>query len=124
NESDIVVESIRSGSRYEVSRSERNPSITIKIKIKGQIKESMRSENLTNRKMIKKIEKEMEADITKQANRLIKDFQKKTLDPIGLKEKYHAKNKKMTYEHWKQIYPKMDINVETEVNIIQTGVSE
>ncbi|WP_258833732.1 Ger(x)C family spore germination protein [Peribacillus frigoritolerans] len=123
-ESDIVVESIRSGSSYEVSGSERNPSITIKIKIKGQIKESMRSDNLTDRKMIKIIEKEMEADLTKQANRLMKDFQKKSLDPIGLKEKYHAKNKKMTYEYWKKIYPKMDINVETTVNIIQTGVSE
>lgn len=53
--SDIVVESIRSGSSYEVSESESSPSITIKIKIKGQIKESMRSENLTNRKMIKKL---------------------------------------------------------------------
>ncbi|MEP9409329.1 Ger(x)C family spore germination protein [Peribacillus frigoritolerans] len=122
--SDIVVESIRSGSSYEASDSERNPSITIKLKIKGQIKESMRSDNLTNRKMIKIIEKEMEADLTKQANRLIKDFQKKSLDPIGLKEKYHAKNKKMTYEHWKKIYPKMDIKVKTKVDIIQTGVSE
>jgi spore germination protein len=84
----------------------------------------MRSENLTNRKMIKKIEQAMEDDLTKQANRLIKDFQKKSLDPIGLKEKYHAKNKKLTYERWKMIYPKMDINVETKVNIIQTGVSE
>lgn len=66
----------------------------------------------------------MEADITKQANRLMKDFQEKSLDPIGLKEKYHAKNKKLTYEHWKKIYPTMDINIETKVNIIQTGVSE
>ncbi|MCR8869161.1 spore gernimation protein [Bacillus sp. AFS026049] len=122
--SDIVVESIRSGSSYEVSKSESSPSITIKLKIKGQIKESMRSENLTNRKMIKKIEQAMEDDLTKQANRLIKDFQKKSLDPIGLKEKYHAKNKKLTYEHWKKIYPTMDINIETKVNIIQTGVSE
>ncbi|MBT2648051.1 Ger(x)C family spore germination protein [Bacillus sp. ISL-34] len=122
--SDIVVESIRSGSSYEVSGSERNPSITIKIKIKGQIKESMRSDNLTNRKMIKKIEQDMEADLSRHANRLMKDFQKKSLDPMDLKQKYHAKNKKMTYEHWKKIYPVMDINIETEVNIIQTGVSE
>lgn len=122
--SDIVVESIRSGSSYEVSDSERNPSITIKLKIKGQIKESMRSENLTNRKMIKKIEQDMEDDLTRQANRLINDFQKKNIDPIGLKEKYHAKNKKLTYEHWKEIYPKMDIKVKTKVDIIQTGVSE
>lgn len=122
--SDIVVESIRSGSSYEVSDSERNPSITIKLKIKGQIKESMRSENLTNRKMIKKIEQDMEDDLTRQANRLINDFQKKNIDPIGLKEKYHAKNKKMTYEQWKKIYPMMDIKVETKVDIIQTGVSE
>ncbi|WP_375088691.1 Ger(x)C family spore germination protein [Peribacillus sp. RS7] len=122
--SDIVVESIRSSSSYEVSDSERNPSITIKLKIKGQIKESMRSENLTNRKMIKKIEQDMEDDLTRRANRLIKDFQKKNIDPIGLKEKYHAKNKKMTYEHWKKIYPKMDIKVKTKVDIIQTGVSE
>ncbi|MDM5212715.1 Ger(x)C family spore germination protein [Peribacillus sp. NJ4] len=122
--SDIVVESIRSGSSYEVSDSERNPSITIKLKIKGQIKESMRSENLTNRKMIKKIEQDMEDDLTRQANRLINDFQKKNIDPIGLKEKYHAKNKKMTYKQWKKIYPMMDIKVETKVDIIQTGVSE
>lgn len=122
--SDIVVESIRSGSSYEVSDSERNPSITIKLKIKGQIKESMRSENLTNRKMIKKIEQDMDDDLTRQANRLINDFQKKNIDPIGLKEKYHAKNKKMTYEHWKKIYPMMDIKVETKVDILQTGVSE
>ncbi|MFF2456737.1 Ger(x)C family spore germination protein [Peribacillus simplex] len=124
NSSDIVVESIRSGSSFDVSSSERNPSITIKLKIKGQIKESMRSDNLTNRKMIKKIEKEMEDDITKQANRLIKDFQKKSLDPIGLNEKYHAKNKKMTYEQWRKIYPMMDIKIETKVDILQTGVSE
>ncbi|MET1178776.1 Ger(x)C family spore germination protein [Peribacillus simplex] len=120
----IVVESIRSGSSFDVSASERNPSITIKLKIKGQIKESMRSDNLTNRKMIKKIEKEMEDDITKQANRLIKDFQKKSLDPIGLNEKYHAKNKQMTYEQWRKVYPMMDIKIETKVDILQTGVSE
>ncbi|PEZ80617.1 MULTISPECIES: Ger(x)C family spore germination protein [Bacillaceae] len=122
--SDIVVESIRSGSNYEVSNSERNPSITIKLKIKGQIKESMRRDNLTNKKLIKVIEKEMEASLNRQANRLIKDFQKKNIDPIGLKAKYHAKNKRMTYEQWRKIYPMMDIKIETKVDILQTGVSE
>ncbi|CAH0162467.1 hypothetical protein SRABI96_00987 [Peribacillus sp. Bi96] len=120
----IVVESIRSGSNYNISGSESQPSITINIKINGQIKESMRSDNLTNREMVKKIEHDMEDDLTRQANRLIAEFQKKNIDPIGLKEKYRAKNKKMTYEQWKKIYPTMDIKVKTKVNIIQTGVSE
>ncbi|WP_057914806.1 Ger(x)C family spore germination protein [Peribacillus muralis] len=122
--SDIVVESIRSGTKYDVSGSESHPSIRIKLKIKGQIKESMRSDNLTNRKMIKKIEQDMEADITKQATRLIKDFQKRNIDPLGLKEKFHAKNKRMTYERWKGMYPNMDIRVEAKTDILQTGVSE
>ncbi|MFU2014723.1 Ger(x)C family spore germination protein [Peribacillus butanolivorans] len=122
--SEIVVESIRSGSSYNVSNSGSDPSITIKIKIEGQVKESMRSENLTNRKMIKKIEMAMKQDLTREANKLINDFQKKNIDPIGLKEKYHAKNKRMTYEEWKKIYPNMTIKVETEVHILQTGVSE
>lgn len=39
----------------------------------------MRSENLTNRKMIKKIEMAMKQDLTREANKLINDFQKKTL---------------------------------------------
>ncbi|MGE6377105.1 Ger(x)C family spore germination protein [Peribacillus muralis] len=124
NKSDIVVESIRSGTSYHISGSESRPSMTIKLKIKGQIKESMRSDNLTNRKMIKKIEQDMEADLTKQATRLIKDFQKRNIDPIGLKEKFHAKNKSMTYKQWKSIYPNMDIHVEAKADILQTGVSE
>lgn len=122
--SEIVVESIRSSSNYDISDSKSNPSIKIKIKIKGKIKESMQNENLTNRKMIKKVEREMEEDLTKQADRLISEFQKKNIDPLGLKEKYHSINKKTGYKEWKKIYPKMDINVVTDVHILQAGISE
>lgn len=120
----VVVESIRSRSTYDVSTSKRKPSIKIKLIIKGQIKESLVNETLTNRKMINKIEQELEKDLTKQATQLIKDFQQKNIDPLSLKKKYHAKNKKTTYKEWNIIYPHMDITVETEVRIPQTGISE
>lgn len=123
-QSKIVVESIRSSSNYDVSGSKEEPSIHVKLVIKGQIKETLVNKTLTNRKMISKIERELEDDITKQATRLINEFQKKDIDPLSLKKKYHAKNKDTTYNDWKKVYPKMDISVETEVHILQTGTSE
>lgn len=120
----VVIESIRSSASYDISGSKSKPSIKIKLEIKGQLKESLVNETLTNRKMIRKIERELENDLTKQATRLIKEFQEKNIDPIGLKKKYHAHNKKMTYKEWAKIYPKLDFSVETKVHILQTGSSE
>lgn len=123
-QSKVVMESIRSRSNYEVSGSKKKPSIHIKLVIKGQIKESLVNETLTNRKMIRKMERELENDLTQQATRLIKEFQEKDIDPLSLKKKYHAKNKNTNYNDWKKVYPTMDISVDTEVHILQTGISE
>lgn len=123
-QSKVVVESIRSRSNYVVSGSKKNPSIRVKLVIKGEVKESLVHETLTNRKMISKMERELETDLTQHATRLIKEFQKKEIDPLSLKKKYHAKYKNTAYSDWKKVYPNMDISVETEVHILQTGISE
>lgn len=123
-QSKVVVESIRSRSNYDVSGSKENPSIHVKVIIKGEIKESLVNKKLTGRKMIRKMERELENDLTKQATRLMKEFQDKEIDPLSLKKKYHAKYKNTAYSDWKKVYPNMDISVETEVHILQTGISE
>jgi spore germination protein len=120
-----VIENLSSSSTYYLYKKKTGVKFKIKLKMKGQINEYSGKLNMEKNKTLKYIEKELEKEIRKESMALIKKFQKEKVDPIGFGNKYRSKtynwNSKKFYE---KIYPNMEVDVEVDVKIIETGVVE
>lgn len=112
-------------SKHKMKLTKRNPyEITINIKIKGVLKE------FTGRKlapaMLKEMEKNMEDETTKECEALIKRFQEKKIDPVGLGFFIKTKTRGFDLNKWEdgEKYQTLKVNVNTNVEIIESGVIE
>ncbi|BBP89930.1 hypothetical protein BsIDN1_35480 [Bacillus safensis] len=124
----VVIENIKSHVSYQIKPTKnltKKPHITIDIKLKGELKEFMKSKKLINRIYWTKSKKEVEKRITQQGEDLVQSFKKKqNIDPLGLGLRYRSKDKAMTPEKWQDIYPDADVQVKCHMKIVQTGVSQ
>jgi spore germination protein len=120
-----VVRSITSRHNMELSK-DKPVSVTILIKIKGVITEYTGPGTLT-RKVIDNYEKEMEEEITRECEALIKRFQNHGVDPIGLG--FFIKSKTRGYKldkGWEEseAYKNLSVKVKTDIKIVESGVIE
>jgi spore germination protein len=120
-----VIENLNSSTNYFMEEKNSKVKFTINIKLRGQINEYSGKLNMEKGETLKLIEKQLEEEIAKQSEKLIKKFQEEEVDPIGFGKKYRSKtynwDSKKFYE---KIYKNMEVNVKANVKIIQTGIVE
>ncbi|MBZ9519765.1 Ger(x)C family spore germination protein [Bacillus safensis] len=123
----VVIENIKSHVSYQIKPTKnltKKPHITIDIKLKGELKEFMKSKKIDKPNILDQVEKEVEKRITQQGEDLVQSFKKQNIDPLGLGLRYRSKDKAMTPEKWQDIYPDADVQVKCHMKIVQTGVSQ
>lgn len=98
----------------------------IDIKLKGELKEFMKSKKIDKPSILDHVEKEVEKRVAQQGQDLVQSFKKQNIDPLGLGLglRYRSKDKAVTPEKWKSIYPDADVQVKCHMKIVQTGVSQ
>lgn len=96
----------------------------IDIKLKGELKEFMKSKKIDKPSILDHVEKEVEKRVAQQGQDLVQSFKKQNIDPLGLGLRYRSKDKAVTPEKWKDIYPDADVQVKCHMKIVQTGVSQ
>lgn len=121
NGEEAAVRSIVSSRKFDLSK--KDPTeVTIKIKIKGSIREY--SGNKLSPKAIKKIEKNMEELVNKESIDLLNQFKELGIDPVGIGHFVKSKTRNFDYKKWESTYKTVPIKVQTKVEIIDAGVIE
>ncbi|MFD2444540.1 Ger(x)C family spore germination protein [Bacillus sp. CGMCC 1.16607] len=124
NDSEAIIRSITSKKKMKITR--RNPfEITIQLKIKGIIREYTGPEILS-KPLIRKIEKKMEEQVTKECEKLIKRFKEHKVDPIGLGFFIKTRTRGFNLKGWEdgEEYQSLKVKIKTNVEIVESGVIE
>jgi spore germination protein len=122
-EHEAVLRSITS--KHNTKLLKRNPhEIVINIKIQGILRE-YNGKKLTKKELIQ-LEKTMNEETNKECEALIKRFQEKKIDPVGLGFFIKTKTRGFNLEKWedKETYQNVKVKVNTDVRIIESGVIE
>lgn len=114
---DAVVRSIRSKNRIKINK---NPlKATVYIKIDAIIREY--SGQQVTYDVVKKIEKGLEENIKKESLKLLHEFQKKEVDPVGFGLHVKNKTRNFDYKKWKDDYKTMSFKIVPKVTIMESG---
>lgn len=123
SEDEGVIRSINSKNKMKITK--RSPfEITITIKITGVLKE-FTGQKLTPTEL-KNMEKILSDSVKKECEALIKRFQEKKIDPVGLGFFIKTKTKGFDLTNWEDgsQYQSLKVNVKTNVDIVESGVIE
>ena len=97
-----------------------------KASAKGEIVENVTNLNIMNLTTVRKIEKEMDIDISKRIKQSFKKLQKDMdSDVVGFAEEFHRKYPeewKKAQNHWDDIFRNMELEVEIDSHIIGPGL--
>ncbi|WP_169907547.1 Ger(x)C family spore germination protein [Priestia abyssalis] len=119
-----VVENIVAKTDYKFKGKTSKPTLHISIEMDGQIKELTERQNLQEKKAVRKIQADMEKSMEKQGRAMIEKFQEIEIDPFSIGERYKKFNRYSTKEEWKNIYKDLDVDLQVQVHILQSGVVE
>jgi spore germination protein len=124
NDEYVVVSNIKTSPKYKVEVKNEVPEFLIKIKMNARIQEYTGKKHKTLVPQINKFEKEIEDNIEKDAQRIIRIFQDNEVDPLGLGAKYEAHYREFKLKEWKALYPDVKVTVHVDLNIAHTGIIE
>ncbi|MCP3741008.1 Ger(x)C family spore germination protein [Rossellomorea sp. BNER] len=100
-----------------------NDGMKVNIHIEGQIQEYDGKKDLTDRKQLKELEREMSDYLNDKFTALIGVLQENQTDPIGFGQYFRNDN---TYKDWKdinwnEVYKNMSIDVKSSIKITDIG---
>ncbi|NKE07152.1 Ger(x)C family spore germination protein [Mesobacillus selenatarsenatis] len=117
----VVIKDLDSKHKYKLIK--RDPyTVTIELKIKGLIREY--TGEIVTPAIIKKIEKEFEYQVNQESSAMIKDFQERGIDPLGLGHFIKSKTRGFDFKRWEDEYKNLTVNVKTDVIITEVGIVE
>ncbi|NLP50665.1 Ger(x)C family spore germination protein [Bacillus sp. RO1] len=119
----VSIKSIKTDREFKVEWKDDIPSIIMRVNVDGAVREY--TGNKVTSKELKEFQKLFEEKIISESDSMIKEFQEKGVDPIGLG--YVAKSHKrgFDYKKWKdETYSNLKVRVEAEVRLISTGITE
>ncbi|WP_449537482.1 Ger(x)C family spore germination protein [Ferdinandcohnia sp. Marseille-Q9671] len=106
--------------KIEVEEVDGDPKVHITIKFEGILSEF--SGQKATPETIEKIIKELEQTIVEQSQSMLKEFQEKNIDPVGLGYLARHTNRRFEEGKWKVDYPNIKMDVHAEVTITETGI--
>ncbi|UOQ93371.1 Ger(x)C family spore germination protein [Halobacillus shinanisalinarum] len=119
DEFNAAIQNVSSSRKYEVDKS--GEDIKISVVFEGVIKEYT-GNNLANN--MDQVTEQLKEKLEQKANELVKRFQEENIDPIGLGEQVRSRQREFRYKQWEESYPSINITVEVEPVLTQTGVKK
>ncbi|HDR7793195.1 TPA: Ger(x)C family spore germination protein [Bacillus luti] len=120
----VATQNLSGKSICYLSDTDNMPKIHIQLKLNGLIKNAPDWLDLTKKKNVTYVKKHVEKTIEKHLNELIKQFQEKDVDPIGISEEIRSHSRKWTIKQIKTMYPNIDVAVHVQINVVQSGIGE
>ncbi|WP_078544127.1 Ger(x)C family spore germination protein [Litchfieldia alkalitelluris] len=116
------IKRIVSKRKIKVEEVNGDPKVTVQVYLQGVLSEY--SGRKTDEGTVQAIISELEKEIIYRSEKLIKKYQKMNADPIGIGYFAQSTLRGFDEEKWRNGYPDVEIKVEAEVDLIQTGIIE
>jgi len=120
NKGKASIYNIKATRKFEIPKPMTSSDINMNIKIRSILLEYQNG-SLSKAKMTM-LEKEMEKEFKKAAEDMIKKFQEKGIDPLGIGEQVRTRSRNWDMNKWKDIYPTIKLNVNVDVELLESGV--
>lgn len=117
----VAIKAIASDRKIEVNK--KDPSkLTIRVKLSGVVQQY--TGDMITPKIKREMEKAFEREIIKESKQMIEQFKELEIDPLGLQDLMQSHIRGFHKKEWKEIYPKLSVEIKPEVMITETGVIE
>ncbi|WP_010676478.1 Ger(x)C family spore germination protein [Bacillus timonensis] len=113
---------IKTNRKIKVEQVNGKPKVNITIKFQGILSEFTGQK--TTPKVVQKIINELESAIEEKSEEMLKDFQEKNIDPVGIGYMARHSTRGLDFEKWKLEYPNIEIAVHAKVELTETGIIE
>ncbi|WP_459500358.1 Ger(x)C family spore germination protein [Bacillus sp. C1] len=120
----VVTQNLSGESVYHVDQTGNIPKVTIHLKLNGLIKNAPSWIDLTKRENTKYVKKQIEQQLKNQSQKLIQQFQHQKIDPLGIRDQIRSRSRKWSIQQIQALYPSVDVHVEVDVNLVQSGIGE
>jgi spore germination protein len=108
-------------SKTKIRLINRNPyEFAVNTKINGFLTEHQ--ERTLKKDDIHKIEKQLEKQVNQECAKMIFQFQKKDIDPVGFGHIAKTRTRNFDFKKWNQSYKSARFKITSDVNIIELGV--
>ncbi|MBS4173974.1 Ger(x)C family spore germination protein [Bacillus sp. FJAT-49736] len=123
NKQQVVIRSINSSNSIKVNKKKKPYEIVVHINIEGIIREYT-GEKIDN-KIMDKFEKAFNKKIKRETTALLKDFQKRNIDPVGIGERVENVSRHFDWDKWwNSEYKNVTFKVKPKVSIVESGTVE
>ncbi|WP_088068027.1 Ger(x)C family spore germination protein [Gottfriedia luciferensis] len=119
----LLLQNINSNVKYSINNS-KIPTIHIKLKLSGMIKDSPEWINLEKNKHIIQVEKQIEEKIKQESEKLVRQLQAKNVDGLGFGNFIRSKRKYWSLDDYKSTFQEMKVKVDVDTTILQSGIGE
>ncbi|MEC0271865.1 MULTISPECIES: Ger(x)C family spore germination protein [Peribacillus] len=117
------INNVESRVHYHISNANQDPKVRIDVKMKASLLE-VQGYDLGKAVDLNKIEVRAEQVIGKKLNEMVTMFQENHIDPIALGDHAKSKTRNFDQKHWEEAYPDIPIEVDLDIEMIQTGIAE
>ncbi|WP_458353952.1 Ger(x)C family spore germination protein [Peribacillus frigoritolerans] len=117
------INNVESRVHYHISNANQSPKARIEVKMKASLLE-VQGYDLGKAVDLKKIEARAEHVIGKKLNEMVTLFQQNNIDPLALGDHAKSKTRNFDQERWEEAYPDIPIEVDLDIEMIQTGIAE
>lgn len=116
-----TIKSVKSKTKIRLTK-KNPPEFSVNIKISGVLSEYQ--ERTLKRSDLTKIQNQLEKQVVTECMRMLKDFQKENIDPIGFGHIAKTKTRNFDFQKWNTEYKIARFNVHSNVEIVELGVVE
>lgn len=113
-----AIQNVDSSREVEVTKKNGKLKVNFTVKIDAVVREFTGKGGLKKKEQIKKM---FEKDISAKSVKLIKSFQQKKVDPLGIEEVVKSRSRDYNSKKFKEAYPTMEIDVDTKFTLSEFG---
>ncbi|MFE4129245.1 Ger(x)C family spore germination protein [Peribacillus sp. YIM B13482] len=117
------INNVESRVHYDIRNANQDPEVRIEVKLKASLLE-VQGYDLGKSVDLNQIEAKAEHAIGEKLHEMVTMFQESNIDPIALGDIAKSKTRNFNQKHWEEAYPHIPIEVDLDIEMIQTGIVE
>lgn len=111
----MVVENLHSSRKIRVKKQNGRPEVTFEVSFRGAVVEFTGTGKLSNK--VTSIQKDINKNFNKRAEKLIKQLQELNVDPLGIKERIRSNGMDYNTKELDKMYPELTIKTDIHAKI-------
>jgi spore germination protein len=120
----VMLENLFATSKYEWKKKGHRHVLHIFVHIHASVRDYPSWLDLSHKKIFSMVKKKMENEMEHNIRRLLRYFQEKEIDPLGIGDFVRSKTRNWNEDEFYREYKDLEIKPHVTVDIVQTGIGE